>query len=192
MKDTTCRAYIPDTKQLTLNKHSYDLKTFQSQSRDKHNKQRAANHRLNRKKIETIKVYEKKPIFAFTLLEESITVKDKKTKNNLNNQIKKYENKIRCITSCSSDEELDKVCKLLDNIGKEIDRIVNRKNFIKLAEKGYFTTKANINILKDDDYKIFISDLKEKVKPVMSTPPMFKDCFINRNISFADKLKQNL
>ena len=77
-------------------------------------------------------------------------------------------------------------------MSKEIDRIVNRKNFIKLAEKGYFTTKANINILKDDDYKIFISDLKEKVKPVMSTPPMFKDCFINRNISFADKLKQNL
>lgn len=192
MEDTTCRAYIPDTKQLSLTKHSYDPKTFQSQSRDKHNKQRAANHRLNRKKIETIKVYEKKPIFAFTLLEESITVKDKKTKNNLNNQIKKYENKIRSITNCSSDEELDKVCKLLDNIGKEIDKIVNRKNFIQLAEKGYFTTKANINILKDEDYKIFITNLKEAVKPVMKTPPMFKDSFINRNVSFADKLKQNL
>lgn len=192
MEDTTCRAYIPDTKQLSLNKHSYDLKTFQSQSRDKHNKQRAANHRLNRKKIETIKIYEKKPIFAFTLLEESITVKDKKTKNNLNNQIKKYENKIRSITNCSSDEELDKVCKLLDNIGKEIDKIVNRKNFIKLAEKGYFTTKTNINILKDDEYKIFIKNIKEEVKPVMRTPPMFKDSFINRDISFADKLKQNL
>ena len=29
-------------------------------------------------------------------------------------------------------------------------------------------------------------------KPVMRTPPMFKDSFINRNVSFADKLKQNL
>ena len=88
------------------------------------------NSRLNQKKIETIKNYEKKPIFAFTLLEESITITDKKTKNNLNNQIRKYENKIRSITNCVTDEELSKVCKLLDNIGKEIDMIVNKRNFI--------------------------------------------------------------
>jgi hypothetical protein len=192
MEDTTCRAYIPDTKQHSSIKNSYDLKTFQSQSRDKHNKKRAANHRLNQKKIETIKNYEKKPIFAFTLLEESISITDKKTKNNLNNQIRKYENKIRSITNCITDEELSKVCGLLDNIGKEIDMIVNKRNFIKLAKKGYFKTKSNLDILKDQNYDSFINNLRMEEKPVMRTPPMFKDSFINRNVSFADKLKQNL
>lgn len=190
MEDTTCRAYIPDTKQ--FNSNAYDIKTFQSQSRDKHNKQRAANHRLNQKKIETIKIYEKKPLFVFTLLEESISITDKKTKNSLNNQIRKYENKIRSITNCLNDDNLEKVCKILDGIGHDIEKIINKGNFIKLAEKGYFKTKSNTNILKDPEYKDFIENLKVQQKSVMKTPPMFKDSFINRNVSFADKLKQNL
>ena len=89
------------------------LKHFKSQSRDKHNKQRAANHRLNQKKIETIKIYEKKPLFVFTLSEESISITDKKTKSDLNNQIRKYENKVRSITNCLNDADNEKVCKIL-------------------------------------------------------------------------------
>lgn len=191
MEEITCRAYIPDTKQNSLGKNSFEYNTFQSQSRDKHNKKRAANHRLNQKKIETIKLYEKKPIFAFTLLEESISVTNKKIKSGLNNQIRKYENKIREISNSSNDEELLKVCNSLDKIAEDIEKIVNKRNFLNLAKKGYFKTKFNKDILKDNDYKDFINNLSI-TKDVMKTPPLFKDSFINRNVSFADKLKQNL
>ncbi len=191
MEETTCRAYIPDTKPIGLGKNSFEYKTFQSLSRDKHNKERAANHRLNQKKIETIKTYENKPIFAFTLLEESISVSNKKIRSVLNNQIRKYENKIRAISNSNNDDELSKVCDSLEKIAKDIEKIVNKNNFLNLAKKGYFKTKSNKDILKDEDYKDFIGNLTVK-KDIMKTPPIFKDSFINRNVSFADKLKQNL
>lgn len=193
MEANTYRAYIPDTKQSLSGKNMYESNNLPSNSRDKHNKQRAANHRLNKKKIESIKLYEKKPIFAFTLLEESISITDQKTKRLMNNLIKKYENKIRSITSCYTDEELKTVCNTLDEIGLDINKLINKRNFIKLAEKGFFRTKSDKNILRDEEYKTFINDLSINKKQVVKTTPIiFKDSLINRNISFADKLKQNL
>ena len=111
----------------------------------------------------------------------------------MNNLIKKYENKIRSITSCYTDEELKTVCNTLDQIGLDINKLINKRNFIKLAEKGFFKTKSDKNILRDEEYKTFINDLSINKKHVVKTTPIiFKDSLINRNISFADKLKQNL
>lgn len=186
------RAYIPDTKQSTSGKNTYESKNLTSNSHDKHNKQRAANHRLNQKKIEVIKLYETKPIFAFTLLEESVSINDSKTKTIMNHLINKYEYKIRLITNCYTDEELTKVCLELDRIGKDIDRLINKSNFIKLAEKGYFNTKKAIDILKDAEYDGFINNLRSNNKPVPEPPAHFKNSFVTRNISFAEKLKQNI
>ena len=106
MDVNTYRAYIPDTKKALSVKNNYESTNLPSNSRDKHNKQRAANHRLNKKKIESIKLYEKKPIFVFTLLEESISITDQKTRRIMNNLINSYEKNIRSITNCYTDKDL--------------------------------------------------------------------------------------
>jgi len=193
MDVNTYRAYIPDTKKALSVKNNYESTNLPSNSRDKHNKQRAANHRLNKKKIESIKLYEKKPIFVFTLLEESISITDQKTRRIMNNLINSYEKNIRSITNCYTDKDLKTVFDTLDQIGTDINKLINKRNFIKLAEKGFFKTKSGKNILKDEEYKTFIDELSINKQPLVKTTPIiFKDSLVNRNISFADKLRLNL
>jgi len=193
MDVNTYRAYIPDTKKALSVKNNYESTNLPSNSRDKHNKQRAANHRLNKKKIESIKLYEKKPIIVFTLLEESISITDQKTRRIMNNLINSYEKNIRSITNCYTDKDLKTVFDTLDQIGTDINKLINKLNFIKLAEKGFFKTKSGKNILKDEEYKTFIDELSINKQPLVKTTPIiFKDSLVNRNISFADKLRLNL
>tara|TARA_B100000902_G_scaffold394440_1_gene450792 strand:+ start:1085 stop:1684 length:600 start_codon:yes stop_codon:yes gene_type:complete len=196
----TNRAYIPNIKQYGTHK-CYDSKIAQSQSRDKHNKQRAANHRLNKKKIELISLFEKKPLFAFTLLEESIIIIDTDIKNKMNRLLTKYETKIRSITNCFNDRDLDNVVKILNTVCDNIDNLINKTNFIEMAEKGFFKTKSGKNLLDDEDYIEFIDKIRlneEKTNQLCKSHNLNRElhklnhCYIQKHTTFADMLKTNL
>ena len=98
MGDVFERPYIPQINKSSTEKHVYNLKDYyrdnQSYSRDKHNKKRAAIHRLKKKKESLINVYNNKPLFIFKLLNDNIQIIDNAFKNKLNNLLDKLPQKI--------------------------------------------------------------------------------------------------
>tara|TARA_B100001989_G_C24526909_1_gene459191 strand:+ start:478 stop:1092 length:615 start_codon:yes stop_codon:yes gene_type:complete len=192
------RPYIPSYLNENDSSNNYTFKSGreigkikppQSYSRDKHNKVRAANHRLNKKKTQTIFIYQNKPLLVFKLLEEGIHIKSSNFKKEVNHLLENYEIKIRLIDKCNNEKDIDKLCGELNLLCTKIEKLINCDTFINYLEKGYFLNCTGENIKNDDNYNNLIEEIyKSKSKIVKK----IKNSEINANISFAEMLKRNI
>ena len=193
MEMTNCRPYIPSQLQsdnVPIYK-SKMLKPTQSHSRDKHNKQRAAIHRLSKYKEESIFIYQNKELFVFELLKDNISIVDNLFKTKLNTLIEKYETTILSNQDCNSEKELDKICASLNLLCVKIEQVLSKDNFMYFVEKGYFINNDNVNIKNDPKYKELIDSIKEyNIRQEEHLNNI--DNKVKKNISFAEMLKRNI
>ena len=196
MSDVLERPYMPQISNSIEKSQAYTLKEYrsnQSFSRDKHNKQRAAVHRLKKKKESLIQIYKGKPLFIFKLLDDKIKIIDNKLKNELNTLLEKYEKNTFSIHKCKTDEELEELCKKLNTLCDKIEEYINKTNFISYVLKGYFINKDNVNLKNDMEYTelIRITLEEHKAKKKINNEKMNK-YNVKSNVSFADMLRKNL
>ena len=196
MSDVLERPYIPQISNSIEKSQVYTLNEYrsnQSFSRDKHNKQRAASHRLKKKRESLIQIYKGKPLFIFKLLDDKIKIIDNKLKNELNTLLEKYEKNTLSIRKCKTDEALEELCKKLNTMCEQIEAHINKTNFISYILKGYFVNKDNVNLKDDPEYAelIRITLEEQKIKKEINNEKMNK-YNIKSNVSFADMLRKNL
>lgn len=196
MSDVLERPYIPQISNSIEKSQVYTLNEYrsnQSFSRDKHNKQRAANHRLKKKRESLIQIYKSKPLFIFKLLDDKIKIVNNKLKNELNTLLEKYEKNTLGIRKCKTDEALEELCKKLNIMCEKIEDHINKTNFISYILKGYFVNKDNINLKDDPEYAelIRITLEEEKLKKQINHEKMNK-YNVKSDVSFADMLRKNL
>ena len=196
MSDVLERPYMPQISNSIEKSQVYTLNEYrsnQSFSRDKHNKQRAAVHRLKKKKQSLTQIYKSKPLFIFKLLDDNIKIIDNKLKNELNTLLEKYEKNTFSIRKCKTDEELEELCKKLNTMCNKIEEYINKTNFISYVLKGYFVNKDNVNLKNDMEYAelIRITLEEHKVKKKINNKKMNK-YNVKSNVSFADMLRKNL
>jgi len=167
MSDVLERPYIPQISNSIEKSQVYTLNEYrsnQSFSRDKHNKQRAASHRLKKKRESLIQIYKGKPLFIFKLLHDKIKIVDNKLKNELNTLLEKYEKNTLAIRKCKTDEALEELCKKLNTMCEKIETHINKTNFISYILKGYFVNKDNVNLKDDPEYAELIRITLEEKK----------------------------
>ena len=197
MGDVFERPYIPQINKSSTEKHVYNLKDYyrdnQSYSRDKHNKKRAAIHRLKKKKESLINVYNNKPLFIFKLLNDNIQIIDNAFKNKLNNLLENYERSTLSIRNCKNEESLEILCKKLNKMCENIENQINKNNFISILLKGYFINKDEINLRDDPEYKELIKIYKLQENELQKKKKEELDKYsVKQNFSFADVLKKNI
>ena len=190
------RPYIPQLDTQKEQQQLYKLKDFranQSYSRDKHNKQRAASHRLKKKKESLISIYNNKPLFIFKLLDDNIRIVDNTLKTKLNTVLEKYEQSTSDIRRCKNDESLEVLCKKLNKMCENIEKHINKDNFIDYVIKNCFINSNNVNLNNDPEYAELINiTLKEKADKMKEMKLKSDKYAVKKNISFADMLKRNL
>jgi hypothetical protein len=190
------RPYIPQLDTQKEQQQLYKLKDFranQSYSRDKHNKQRAASHRLKKKKESLISIYNNKPLFIFKLLDDNIRIVDNTLKTKLNTVLEKYEQSTLDIRRCKNDESLEVLCKKLNKMCENIEKHINKDNFIDYVIKNCFINSNNVNLNNDPEYAELINiTLKEKADKMKEMKLKSDKYAVKKNISFADMLKRNL
>ena len=190
------RPYIPQLDTQKEQQQLYKLKDFranQSYSRDKHNQQRAASHRLNKKKESLISIYNNKPLFIFKLLDDNIRIVDNTLKTKLNTVLEKYEQSTLDIRRCKNDESLEVLCKKLNKMCENIEKHINKDNFIDYVIKNCFINSNNVNLNNDPEYAELINiTLKEKADKMKEMKLKSDKYAVKKNISFADMLKRNL
>ena len=107
--------------------------------------------------------------------------------------LEKYEQSTLDIRRCKNDESLEVLCKKLNKMCENIEKHINKDNFIDYVIKNCFINSDHVNLNNDPEYAELINiTLKERADKMKEMKLKSDKYAVKKNISFADMLKRSL